>query len=134
MSEAKIATLLDRIRSIQREARRPGDLKLNMGTIDAMCEAILNPDFAEEIGVEPFIQSPANDALATDARLLHIIRCPWCSTTFSYNCPMATERHTSDNAHVCCRHDPSIECCDVARGWKHQAATDPTEATEATKG
>jgi hypothetical protein len=48
----KLELVRERIAAIQRETKRPGDLALNMGTIEAMCAAILNPDFAEEIGVE----------------------------------------------------------------------------------
>jgi len=48
-----VELIRERVAAIQRETKRPGDPYLILSTIDAMCEAILNPDFAEEIGVDP---------------------------------------------------------------------------------
>jgi hypothetical protein len=42
----------ERVSAIQRETQRPGDPMLILITINTMCEAILNPDFADEIGVD----------------------------------------------------------------------------------
>lgn len=64
-AEAKVRLLLERVGSIGREAATNDDAPLDLallalGTISAMCESILNPDFAKEIGVEPFTPEPVN--------------------------------------------------------------------------
>ena len=51
--DRQLGLVRERVAAIQREANGPNEWQLSLGTIDTMCEAILNPDFAAEIGVEP---------------------------------------------------------------------------------
>jgi hypothetical protein len=57
-----LAKVRERVAAIQRETWSRGistDPARDLATINTMCEAILDPDFAEEIGVEPTLPTAA---------------------------------------------------------------------------
>lgn len=66
--DRQITLVRERVAAIIREAQRPGhEWHLNFGVIATMCEAILNPDFAAEIGVDPTPPALADGATPYDA-------------------------------------------------------------------